>query len=157
MNEISAAVVDKPPAVPGPAKPPEAPEGAPRHVFLIDGSGFIFRAYHALRAAAARHRTGRRPRSLPGFSNMLGKLGARPTPTTSRSCSTPRAAAFRNRLYDQYKAHRPPPPEDLVPQFAHVREATEAFGIRQIELDGFEADDLIATYARHAAEGRRQR
>ena len=59
-------------------------------------------------------------------------------------------SSFRSRLYDQYKAHRPPPPEDLVPQFAHVRQAAEAFSIRQIELDGFEADDLIATYARHA-------
>jgi DNA polymerase-1 len=54
---------------------------------------------------------------------------------------------FRNKLYDQYKAHRPPPPEDLRPQFPLVREATAAFGVPCLELPGYEADDLIAAYA----------
>ena len=59
---------------------------------------------------------------------------------------------FRNRLYDHYKAHRPPPPDELIPQFALVREATEAFGVPAIELDDWEADDLIAAYAREAVD-----
>src|SRR6185437_13165805 len=59
---------------------------------------------------------------------------------------------FRNAIYKEYKANRPPPPEDLVPQFPLVREATRAFGVSCVELAGYEADDLIATYARMAHE-----
>ena len=63
-----------------------------------------------------------------------------------------REKTFRNEIYDDYKAHRPPPPEDLVPQFPLVREATRAFGVACLELHGYEADDLIATYACKARE-----
>src|ERR1700722_19847999 len=98
------------------------PPDRPLHLILIDGSGFIFRAYHAL-------------------------------PPMTRPDGTPVNAVFgfSNRLYEDYKAHRPPAPDDLIPQFALVREATSAFGVPSIELDDWEADDLIAAYAQAAS------
>jgi len=121
-----------------------------RHVFLIDGSGFIFRAYHALPPLT-------RPDGTPvgavlGFSNMLLKLLQSTDADHIAVVFDTAKISFRNRIYDAYKAHRPEPPDDLVPQFALVREATDAFNVCRIERPDFEADDLIATYARHAAE-----
>src|SRR5579875_2931791 len=84
------------------------------------------------------------------FSNMLDKLRRETDADHIAVIFDASGTSFRNRIYEQYKAHRPPPPEDLIPQFAHVRQAAEAFNICQIEMEGFEADDLIATYARHA-------
>ncbi|HEY0185528.1 MAG TPA: DNA polymerase I [Rhodopila sp.] len=129
------------------AVPAEAEAVAPRklHLILIDGSGFIFRAFHALPPMT-------RPDGTPvnaafGFTNMLAKLLKEHVGTHIAVIFDAGRLTFRNRLYDAYKAHRPPPPDELIPQFALVREATEAFGVPGIELADWEADDLIAAYA----------
>ncbi|MGC8475688.1 MAG: DNA polymerase I [Acetobacteraceae bacterium] len=119
---------------------------------LIDGSGFIFRAFHALPPMT-------RPDGTPvnavfGFTNMLWRLQREHTGSHLAVIFDAGRHTFRNRLYEAYKAHRPPAPEALVPQFPLVREATDAFGIPAIELADWEADDLIAAYAAAArAEG----
>ena len=87
-----------------------------------------------------------------GFTNMLERLLREHVGTHLAVIFDAGSKTFRNRIYDQYKAHRPPPPEELIPQFALVRESTEAFGVPAIELDDWEADDLIAAYARAAIE-----
>ncbi len=115
------------------------------HLILIDGSGFIFRAFHALPPMT-------RPDGVPvnavfGFTNMLTKLLKEHVGTHIAVIFDAGRLTFRNRLFDDYKAHRPPPPDELIPQFALVREATEAFGVPAIELADWEADDLIAAYA----------
>src|ERR1700756_749418 len=104
------------------------------HLILIDGSGFIFRAYHALPPMTG----------VFGFSNMLPKLLREHVGTHIAVIFDAGRLTFRNRLYEDYKAHRPPPPEELIPQFALVREATAAFGVPGVELADWEADDLIA-------------
>ncbi len=85
-----------------------------------------------------------------GFTNMLAKLLREHVGTHLAVIFDAGRETFRNRIYGQYKAHRPPPPEELIPQFALVREATDAFGVPAIELDDWEADDLIAAYAQAA-------
>lgn len=136
-----------------------APVDENSHVVLVDGSGYIFRAYHAL-PPLTRKTDGAPVGAVAGFSNMLFKLlqgqnnAARPTHFAVIFDAG--SQTFRNDIYDQYKANRSAPPEDLVPQFPWVRDATRAFGAPSIEMDGFEADDLIATYARQAeAKGAR--
>ncbi len=119
-------------------------------VCLVDGSGFIFRAYHALPPLT-------RPDGTPvgavmGFCNMVSRLIETHAGDRIAIIFDTSRVSFRNEIYPQYKAHRPDPPEDLVPQFALVRDATRAFDLPAIELAGFEADDLIATYARLAVE-----
>ncbi|MEW5704154.1 MAG: DNA polymerase I [Pseudomonadota bacterium] len=121
----------------------------PKHVFLVDGSGFIFRAYHALPSLT-------RPDGTPvgavfGFTQMLMKLLNETDADHIAVVFDSDRVSFRNAIYPAYKANRPETPEDLIPQFALVREATEAFAVSAVELKGFEADDLIATYARAAA------
>jgi DNA polymerase I len=123
---------------------------APRHVFLVDGSGFIFRAYHALPPLT--RADGTPVGAVLGFANMLLKLLQGTDADHIAVVFDAAKTSFRNRIYDAYKAHRPDAPEDLVPQFKLVREATDAFNVARIEREDFEADDLIATYARHAAE-----
>jgi DNA polymerase-1 len=123
---------------------------APKHVYLIDGSGFIFRAYHAMPPLT-------RPDGTPvgavlGFTSMVLKLLEETDADHIAVVFDSARTTFRNRIYDQYKANRPAPPDDLVPQFKLVRDATDAFNICRIEQPDFEADDLIATYARHAAD-----
>lgn len=118
-------------------------------LYLVDGSGYIFRAYFALPQNLTN------PDGVPvgavlGFTNMLIKL--------VKDLKAPYLAVifdaarknFRYDIYDQYKANRDDPPEDLIPQFPLFRTATEAFGIPALEVEGYEADDLIATYARQA-------
>ncbi|WP_048863247.1 5'-3' exonuclease, partial [Acidisphaera rubrifaciens] len=131
-----------------------APAASRLHLALVDGSGFIFRAFHALPPMTS-------PDGVPvnavfGFSNMLAKLlrdhAAGERPTHLAVIFDAGRVTFRNRLYDAYKAHRPEPPEELRPQFALVRQATEAFGVPAIELADWEADDLIASYGRAAIE-----
>jgi DNA polymerase-1 len=131
-----------------------APIDSNSRLYLVDGSGYIFRAYHAL-PPLTRPRDGLPVGAVAGFCNMLYKLlndlkeGERPTHLAvvfDKSEQT-----FRSEIYPQYKAQRPPAPEDLIPQFALIREATRAFGAPAVEMDGYEADDLIATYARDAA------
>ncbi len=120
---------------------------------LVDGSSFVYRAYHALPPLT------RRSDHLPigavsGFCNMLRKLcdpdAMHDEVTHFAVIFDASSRSFRNDIYPEYKATRPPPPEDLRPQFSLVRSATEAFGFPAIELEGFEADDIIATYTRAA-------
>ncbi len=122
----------------------------PRHVYLIDGSGFIFRAFHAL--PPMNRQDGTPVNAVFGFCNMLMKM----IDTADADCiavifDTARTT-FRNEIYADYKANRDAPPEELVPQFEIVREATRAYGLPALELPGYEADDLIATYARMGRE-----
>jgi DNA polymerase-1 len=132
------------------AQPTPAASAAPHHVFLIDGSGFIFRAYHALPPLT--RADGTPVAAVLGFSNMLAKLLSETDADHIAVVFDHSGSSFRNRLYDRYKANRAETPADLVPQFALVREATDAFGVCKIDVPDFEADDLIATYARHAVE-----
>lgn len=120
----------------------------PKHVFLIDGSGFIFRAYHALPPMT--RGDGTPVNAVYGFTTMLMKLLDDTDADHIAVIFDTARKTFRSEIYPQYKAHRPPPPDDLIPQFALVREATQALNVASIELAGFEADDLIATYARQA-------
>ena len=121
-----------------------------KHLFLIDGSGFIFRAFYALPPMT-------RPDGTPvnavyGFVNMLTQtLGATDADHVAVVFDAGRKT-FRNEIYPAYKANRSEPPEDLVPQFPLIREATEAYNVAMLEREGFEADDLIASYAGAAAE-----
>jgi DNA polymerase-1 len=132
--------------------PREPTQDGPRiRLYLVDGSGFIFRAFHAL-PPLTRKSDGVPIGAVSGFCNMLWKLlvdmkTSEDAPTHLAVVFDHSEETFRNKLYDQYKAHRPPPPEDLVPQFPLVREATRAFGVPCLELPGYEADDLIAAYA----------
>ena len=125
------------------------------HVFLVDGSSYIFRAYHAL-PPLNRKSDGLQVNAVLGFCNMLWKL-LRDMPPDNRPTHLAivfdkSEVTFRNKLYPDYKAHRPPAPDDLIPQFPLIREAVRAFDLPCLEQVGFEADDLIATYAREAGE-----
>jgi DNA polymerase-1 len=128
---------------------PLTQDGPAVRLFLVDGSAYLFRAYHAL-PPLTRKSDGLPVGAVQGFCNMLWKLlrdMQGDAPTHLAVIWDHSEKTFRNKLYDQYKAHRPPPPEDLIPQFPLVREATRAFGVPAIELPGYEADDLIAAYA----------
>lgn len=125
-----------------------------QHLYLVDGSAYIFRAYHRLPPLTD-------PQGTPvgavyGYTTMLWKLAddldKADGPTHLAVILDKGSTSFRNALYDQYKANRPPPPEDLVPQFPLIRDATRAFSLPCIEEDDLEADDLIASYARAATE-----
>ncbi len=124
-------------------------------VFLIDGSGYIFRAFHAL-PPLTRPSDGLPVGAVHGFCNMLWKLlreaknGKRPTHIAVIFDAG--RVSFRNEIYPDYKAHRPETPPELVPQFPLIRDAVRAFNVACVEQKGFEADDIIATYAREAAE-----
>src|SRR5499427_3328736 len=132
------------------------------HVFLLDGSSYIFRAYFAMfKAAQQRGKSFTRSDGLPiggvfTFSNMLWKLlregidGVKPTHLAVVFDYA--AKSFRNEIYGDYKGHRPDPPDELIPQFPLMRDAVRAFGLIPIEQEGYEADDVIATYARVALE-----
>ncbi len=148
MAPDSIAATEPPAGAPTPEKRPEKPQEL--HLVLVDGSGFIFRAFHALPPMT-------RPDGTPvnavfGFTNMLAKLLRDHVGTHLAVIFDAGRSTFRNRLYESYKAHRPDPPPELVPQFALVREAAAAFGVPAIELPDWEADDLIASYARVATE-----
>src|SRR3984893_13794346 len=132
--------------------------GSPKkgdHVFLVDGSGYIFRAYHAL-PPLTRKSDGLQLNAVLGFCNMLWKLlrDMKPEepPTHLAVVFDKSEKTFRTEMYPAYKAHRPDPPDDLIPQFAFIREAVRAFDLPCLEQAGFEADDLIATYVRLACE-----
>ena len=139
--------------------PVSADTTPPMRLYLVDGSGYVFRAFHAL-PQFSRKSDGLPTGAVAGFCNMLwkficetkaeGALAGAPTHLAVIFDASERT--FRSDIYPEYKAHRPPPPPELVPQFPLVREATRAFGVPAIELDGFEADDLIASYARTVAD-----
>jgi DNA polymerase I len=125
------------------------------HLFLVDGSSYIFRAYHAL-PPLNRKSDGLQVNAVLGFCNMLWKLlremKPEEKPTHLAVVFDKSEQTFRKEIYAAYKSHRPDAPDDLVPQFPYVREAVRAFDIPCLEQSGFEADDLIATYAREACE-----
>ena len=124
------------------------------HLYLVDGSSYIFRAYHRLPPLTNRH--GQPAGAVYGYTTMLwklaGDLNKADGPTHMAVILDASEHTFRNEMYDQYKANRPPPPEDLVPQFPLIRVATRAFSIPCIEEQGLEADDIIACYVTAAIE-----
>jgi DNA polymerase-1 len=124
------------------------------HLYLVDGSGFIFRAYHAL-PPLSRKSDGLPTGAVSGFSNMLWKLlqdMKADRPSHLAVIFDASRASFRSEIYADYKTNRTDPPDDLLPQFPLTREAVRAFGVPCVEKEGFEADDLIATYSRLARE-----
>jgi len=124
---------------------------AHKPLILVDGSGFIFRAYHAL-PPLSRPGDGTPVGAVYGFCAMLHRLIASHVGSPMLVIFDVSRKSFRTELYPAYKAHRPPAPEDLVPQFPIIREAVRAFGLPALELENYEADDLIASYARAAVE-----
>jgi DNA polymerase I len=125
------------------------------HLFLVDGSSYIFRAYHAL-PPINRKSDGLQLNAVFGFCNMLWKLlrdmKSEEKPTHLAVVFDLSERTFRTEMYPDYKAHRPDPPDDLRPQFPLIRHAVQAFDLPCLEQQGFEADDLIATYVRQASE-----
>ena len=123
-----------------------------QHLYLVDGSGYIFRAYHRLPPLTD-------PEGTPvgavyGFTSMLWKLitelANAEAPTHLAVILDAGSHTFRNDMYEHYKAHRPPAPEDLIPQFPLIRDAVRAFSVPCIEQQGMEADDIIASFALEA-------
>ncbi len=142
-------------------KPParrssKPPIKAGDHLILVDGSAFIFRAFHAL-PPLTRKSDGLPVGAVAGFCNMIWKL-LQEGPTAEKGDEPTHfavvfdysAKTFRNEIFKDYKAHRPEPPSDLIPQFGLIREATRAFNLACVEQKGWEADDIIATYAKQA-------
>src|SRR5690606_4295626 len=125
------------------------------HLHLIDGSAFIFRAYHAL-PPLTRRSDGLPIGAVAGFCNMLWRYvedgSGADAPTHAAVIFDFSSKTFRNEIYPAYKANRPPPPEDLRPQFPLTREATQAFNLASIEIEDYEADDIIATLAAQARD-----
>jgi DNA polymerase-1 len=132
--------------------PDDSTPSASPHLYLVDGSSYIFRAYHRLPPLTNRH--GQPAGAVYGYTTMLwklaGDLNKADGPTHMAVILDASEHTFRNEMYDQYKAHRPPAPDDLIPQFPLIRTATRAFSIPCIEEAGLEADDIIACYV-HAA------
>ena len=129
--------------------------GKGHHLHLIDGSGFIFRAYHAL-PPLTRKSDGLPVGAVSGFCNMLYKFvedqKGIDAPTHVGVIFDAKGKTFRSDIYPEYKANRPPAPEDLVPQFPLTRDATRAFNLACVEQAGLEADDIIATLATQARD-----
>ena len=124
------------------------------HFYLIDGSGYIFRAYYAL-PPLSRKRDGLPTGAVSGFCSMLFKLledsksdDTINKPTHFAVIFDSARKNFRNEIYSEYKANRSDPPDDLAPQFEYIRKSVEAFNLPSIEMINYEADDLIATYAK---------
>src|ERR1700756_637813 len=142
---------DKPAKRPAQAKPLKKGD----HLFLVDGSSYIFRAYHAL-PPINRKSDGLQLNAVFGFCNMLWKLlrDMKPEdkPTHLAVVFDLSERTFPPEMYPAKKAHRPTPPDDLKPQFKLIREAVNAFDLPCLEQQGFEADDLIATYVRQTCE-----
>lgn len=124
------------------------------HLYLVDGSSYIFRAFHVLPGLTNKH--GLNVGAVYGYTTMLWKLAdslnKEDGPTHLAVILDASESTFRNQMYDQYKANRPPPPPELVPQFPLIRDATRAFSIPCIEENGLEADDIIACYVTAARQ-----
>ena len=123
---------------------------APKHVSLIDGSGFLFRAFYALPPLT--RSDGTPVNAVLGFTNMLWAMLRETNADHIAVVFDTARKTFRNDIFPDYKANRDAPPKELIPQFDLVREAVRAFNVAALELKGFEADDLIATYTRIARE-----
>ena len=124
-----------------------------KHIYLVDGSTYIFRAYHAL-PPLTRKSDGFPVGAISGFCNMLDKLirdeKEKNNLTHLLVIFDAPGKTFRNSIYPEYKANRSSPPDDLIPQFPIIREATKAFNVPHVEMVGYEADDLIASYTKAA-------
>lgn len=130
--------------------PPVAP--GQKRLILVDGSGYIFRAFHALPPMT--RPDGTHVNAVFGFTQMLSQFLAKHAATHIAVVFDAARTTFRNEIYAEYKAHRPEPPPELIPQFSLIREATDALGVCCIEQPGYEADDMIAAYAKaFVAEG----
>lgn len=129
--------------------------GKGHHLQLIDVSGFIFRAYHAL-PPLTRKSDGLPVGAISGYCNMIFKMvedqKGHDAPTHVVAVFDHKGKTFRSGIYPEYKSHRPPAPEDLVPQFPIIRDATKAFNLSCVEVEGYEADDVIATLAVQARD-----
>lgn len=133
---------------------PARPEGGPGSLFIFDGYNFIFRAYHALPMLNAPD--GRAVNAVHGFVRMVQAARREFAPELMLAVFDAGGDGHRREEFEEYKAHRPPPPDDLIPQFELVRQATDALGIVRVEDAQYEADDLIAAYTEHARdEGKR--
>jgi len=128
------------------------------HFYLIDGSGYIFRAYYAL-PPLSRKSDGLPTGAVSGFCSMLFKLledvrsdDSKHKPTHFAVIFDSARKNFRNEIYSEYKANRTEAPDDLAPQFEYIRKSVKAFNLPSIELLNYEADDLIATYAKKITE-----
>jgi DNA polymerase-1 len=117
-------------------------------IYLIDGSGYIYRAYHAIRGLT--NSKGLPTNAVLGFTRMLMKLLEERTPSYIAMCLDTKGPTFRHQLYQDYKANRPPMPDDLVMQLPYIKSVIQGFNLPMIELPGYEADDLIGTIARQA-------
>ena len=126
-----------------------------KHIYLVDGSTYIFRAYHAL-PPLTRKSDGFPVGAISGFCNMLDKLikdeREKNNLTHLLVIFDASGKTFRNEIYPEYKANRSTPPDDLIPQFPVIRKATDAFNVTHVEMLGYEADDLIASYAKAAVD-----
>ena len=119
-------------------------------LLLVDGSSYLYRAFHALQRAGLRNRKGEPTGAIYGVLNMLRRL-QKETPADYLACVfDARGKTFRDEIYPEYKANRPPMPEDLAGQVAPLKEAIAAFGWPMLEVPGVEADDVIGTLARQA-------
>ncbi len=127
---------------------PETETEGMRTIFLIDGSAYVYRAFHAVRGLA--NSSGMPTNAVFGFTRMLIKLMQEQTPQYVGMFFDSKGPTFRHEMFDQYKANRPPMPDELVAQLPYIKKVTAGFNIPVIEMGGFEADDLIGTYARLA-------
>ena len=121
-------------------------EGGRGRLILIDGSAYIFRAFHAL--PPMNRKDGTPVNAVFGFTNMVMKLVDDLAPDHAIVVLDQARATFRNDIFPDYKANRGAPPEELIPQFPLIRDATRALNLPMAEMEGFEADDLIAAYAK---------
>ena len=132
----------------------ESPDSKPNHLYLVDGSAYIFRAYHRLPPLT--NVRGEPVGAVYGYTTMLWKLADELNkadgPTHMAVVLDKAGTSFRNDLYEHYKANRPEAPEDLKPQFPMIRDATRAFSLPLIEEENVEADDMIASYTKAALE-----
>jgi DNA polymerase-1 len=117
-------------------------------VYLIDGTAYIYRAYHAIRSLF--NSKGLPTNAIFGFTRILIKLVEDRNPQYAAMFFDAKGPTFRHEVYPEYKANRPPMPEDLAVQIPYIKNVTAAYNLPIIELQGFEADDLIGTYARMA-------
>jgi len=119
-------------------------------IYLIDGSSYIYRAYHAVRHLSTSQ--GLPTNAIFGFTNMLLKLLSEHNPEYMAMAFDAKGPTFRHKMYDAYKANRPPMPEDLVVQIPYIKQVVEGMNIASLELPGYEADDIIGTLVRTAEE-----
>ncbi len=128
---------------------PDRPQEGEKTLFLIDGSSYIYRAYHAIRSLSTR--AGVPTNAIFGFANMLLKVLRDHNPTYVAMVLDAPGPTFRHEIYPEYKANRPPMPEDLVVQLPRIDDVIAAFNVSAIRIPGVEADDIIATLARRYA------